>query len=148
MKDTEAVVPNTIRVISQSFTGPLKAEVETFNMVYPQGIGRPKKMSAEEIEVKLAAFLQHAAFSGFNVTVRNESDPRLGMGGYRPCIEVRPDYPTVRAKMTEIAEMQAHFEKHGCHGFIPAGPEEPTDDVEEQADAQPGESGDWLKHKP
>jgi hypothetical protein len=138
MNDNNAVRPNTIRVVTQSFNGPPEAEVQTFDQVYPTpDVWAGKKLSAEEIEVKFTTLLTQAAHSGFNVTVSNESDPCLGMGGYRPKLEVRPNYQAVRAEMSGTPATISNA--------IPTYQQAEPEDIAEAPQENPG---DWLQHKP
>jgi hypothetical protein len=108
-----------MRITSQNFSGPHKAEVVTHDHVY--AVKPPETLiDQEELEVKLSVLLAQAARSGFDVEVTKHSDPTKGMGGYIPHITTRPVYKTVRAKMTEAAALDAHMKEHGCHGFKPA----------------------------
>ena len=108
-----------IRITSQNFSGPHKAEVVTHDNVYAVKPS-PTVIDQEQLEVELSLLLARAAKSGFDVEVTKYSDPTKGMGGYIPHITTRPVYKTVRAKMAEAVALDAHMQKHECHGFIPA----------------------------
>jgi hypothetical protein len=115
------VAPRKIRIIVHSLTGPDGAEMQTTDDVFDM-YGSVAPLSAEQVQVELSTLLAQAESSGFNITVSNESDPLLGMGGYRPKVEIRPSYKLVRAKMDEVQARKEHFAKHGCHGFTVAEP--------------------------
>jgi len=116
---------DNIRIINHELTGPDGAEIKTTDDVFPFVLPQDfKKLNAVEVQVKFSALLAEAAASGFNVTVSNESEPLLGMGGYRPCVEIRPTYELVRIKMDEVQARKDHFKKYGCHGFTVAETEE------------------------
>jgi hypothetical protein len=119
----QEVAPRKIRIIVHSLTGPDGAEMQTTDDVFDL-YGSVAVLSAEQVQVKLSALLAQAESSGFNVTVSNESNPLLGMGGYRPKLEIRPSYKLVRAKMDEVQARKEHFKLHGCHGFTAAEPVE------------------------
>jgi hypothetical protein len=102
-----------VRITSQSFTGPHKAEVVTMDDIYPMfTVANP--ISQEALEVKLTTLLAQAAASGLDVEISKHRDPAKGMGGYIPHIITRPVYKAVRAKMTEAAAYDANLKKHGA----------------------------------
>jgi hypothetical protein len=113
-----------IRITSQNFGGPHKAEVVTFDETYPPMSGGPIQLSSEQLEVKFATLLAQAAYSGYDVEITKHNDPTKGMGGHIPHLIIRPDYQTARAAMTRAAEIDAHFKQHGCHGFTVADAED------------------------